>query len=179
MRRCAGTLLGAGEEVLHAQKTVPGFGKVIQAWHKDRCVNAVRLTGRMPVRHSGLMSVFALDSECGVFWYVWALSPLKKTDDHCRTRTARQQVGGTLCLFAPPRYHFLFPVKTGKDRGEKWRLGKCCLDVCWLEVQLCLTVTHPARKNRPIQGVTHSGILRRVIFITFTKHNARDAFPSC
>lgn len=58
-----------------------------------------------------------------------------------------------------------------KRQGRKWRFGKCCLDVCWLEVQLCLTVTLLARKNRPIQGVTHSGILHGVIFITFTKHS--------
>lgn len=58
-----------------------------------------------------------------------------------------------------------------KRQGRKWRLGKCCLDVCWPEIQLCLTVTLPARKNRPVQGVTHSGILHGVIFITFTKHS--------
>lgn len=43
--------------------------------------------------------------------------------------------------------------------------------MCWLEVQLWLTVTLLARKNRPAQGVTHSGILHGVIFITFTKHS--------
>lgn len=58
-----------------------------------------------------------------------------------------------------------------KRQGRKWSLGKCCLDVCWPEVQLCLTVTLPARKNRPIPGVTHSRILHGVIFITFTKHS--------
>ena len=58
-----------------------------------------------------------------------------------------------------------------KGQGREWRLGKRCLDVCWLEVQLCLTVTLPARKNRPVQGVTRSGILHGVIFITFTKHS--------
>lgn len=52
------------------------------------------------------------------FLYVWARSPLKKTDIHYHTRTARQQVGGNLCLFVRLCYHLLFPVKTGKDRGE-------------------------------------------------------------
>lgn len=56
-----------------------------------------------------------------------------------------------------------------KRQGRKWRPGKCCLDVYWLEVQLCLTVTL-VRKNRTVQGVTHGGILHSVIFITFTKH---------
>lgn len=56
-----------------------------------------------------------------------------------------------------------------KRQGRKWWLGKCCLDVCWLEVQLCLTVTLLAWKNRPVQGVTH--ILHGVIFITFIKHS--------
>lgn len=37
--------------------------------------------------------------------------------------------------------------------------------------RFCLTVTLPARKNRPVPGVTHSGILHGVIFITFTKHS--------
>lgn len=63
-----------------------------------------------------------------------------------------------------------------KGQGREWRLGKRCLDVCWLEVQLCLTVTLLARKNRPVQGVTRSGILHGVIFITFTKHS-EGCFP--
>lgn len=58
-----------------------------------------------------------------------------------------------------------------KRQGRKRRLGKCCLDVCWLEVQLCLTVTLLARKNRPVQGVTRSRLPHGVIFITFTKHS--------
>lgn len=94
---------------------------------------------------------------------------LKKTDIHYHRRTARQQVGGNLSLFVRVCYHLLFPVKTGKDRGENGAVGKCSLDVSWLEVQPCLTVTLPARKNRPVLGVTYSGILHGVIFITFTK----------
>lgn len=52
------------------------------------------------------------------FLYVWARGPLKKTEVHRHTRTAWQQVGGNLCLFVCLCYHLLFPVKTGKDRGE-------------------------------------------------------------
>lgn len=52
------------------------------------------------------------------FFSVWTRGPLKKTDIHCHTRTARQQVGGDLSLFVRLCYHLLFPVKTGKSRGE-------------------------------------------------------------
>lgn len=73
-----------------------------------------------------------------------------------------------LLVCATACYHLLFPVKTGKDRGENGG------SVCWLQVRLCLTVTLLARNNRPFQGVTHDGVLG-VIFITFffffTKHS--------
>lgn len=93
---------------------------------------------------------------------------------------ARLQVGGGLRLFVRLCYRLLFPVKTGKGEKKKGggiedRVGleKCCLDVCWSEVQLCLSVrlavTLPDRKNRPIEGVALSGIVGGVIFITFTK----------
>lgn len=65
-----------------------------------------------------------------------------------------------LLVCATACYHLLFPVKTGKDRGENGG------SVCWLQVRLCLTVTLLARNNRPFQGVTHGGVLG-VIFITF------------
>lgn len=60
------------------------------------------------------------------------------------------------------------------DGGGQGGLEKCCLDVCWPEVQLRPSdrptdVTLPDRKNRPIQGVALSGIVGGVIFITFTK----------
>lgn len=48
-----------------------------------------------------------------VFWFI-----LKKTDVLCHTRTVRPRVAGNLGLFARPCYRLLFPVKTGKDRGE-------------------------------------------------------------
>lgn len=105
--------------MLDTQKTVPGSEEAIQAWHGDRCVGDVCVRCvRMHVRHSGLVSVFALDGERVVFFYVWARGPLKKTEVHRHTRTAWQQVGGNLCLFVCLCYHLLFPVKTGKDRGE-------------------------------------------------------------
>lgn len=91
--------------MLDAHKAVPGSGKVIQAYRDDRCVR-------------GLVSVFVLESERVIFFCVWTRGPLKKTDIHRHTRTARQQVGGNLCLFVRLCYHLLFPVKTGKDRGE-------------------------------------------------------------
>lgn len=50
-----------------SQKMVP---EVVQAWHEDRCVSEVCVSGVsacMPVRHSGLMSMFVLDSECVIF----------------------------------------------------------------------------------------------------------------
>lgn len=53
--------------MLGTQKTSPGFREVIQAWHKDRCVCVSGVFARMPVRHSGLMSMFVLDSECAIF----------------------------------------------------------------------------------------------------------------
>lgn len=65
-----------------------------------------------------------------------------------------------------------------KRQRQKWRLGKCCLDVCWPEVQLRPTVTLPDRKNRPIQGVTPSGILHGVIFITLTKRGEGMLSPA-
>lgn len=111
---------------------------------------------------------FRNTSLCYIF-YVWTRASVKNADILCHTRTAWQRVGGNLCLFVWLCYHLLFPVKTGKDRGENGGVGKCCLDVCWLEVQLWLMVTLPARKNRSGLGVTHSGILHCVIFITFTK----------
>lgn len=114
-------------------------------------------------------------------WYISyarTRASIKKIDIFCHTRTAWQQVEGNLCLFMRLCYHLLFPVKTGKDRGENGGVGKCCLGVCWLEVQLCLTVSLPARKNRPVLGVTHSGILHGVIFITFTKHSRGMHFPA-
>lgn len=123
----------------------------------------------MAVRHSGLVSMFVLDS-CVIFLYVWTRGLLKKTHVHCHTRTARQQVGGNHLVCAAM---LSSPVscQNRKGQGRKWRLGKRCLDVCWREIQLCLTVTLLARKNRPVQGVTRSGILHGVIFITFTKHS--------
>lgn len=143
------------------QKTGAGFWK---GCRKDRCVSGAFVCS--------FMRRFTTQSGC-CFCFFFCWDPLKKTDTDCHMRTARQQVGRSPCLFVRLCYHLLFPVKTGKDRGENGGVGKCRLDVCWLT-----TTPQPARKNRLALGVTHSGILCGVIFITFTKRR-RDAFPSC
>lgn len=122
----AGILWGSAQRT---KDTVPGYGKVTQAWCKDRCefdvcvrcARAKARASRRPHAHT-----HAPDSEC-MFSYVRTRGPLKKTDIRCHTRTARQQVGGNLCLFVRLCYHLLFPVKTGKERGENGGLESAAL----------------------------------------------------
>lgn len=132
---------------------------------KDRCASGAFACS--------FMQRFTTQSGC--CFYFFLLRPFKENRHRVphEDGTARQQVGRSPCLFVRLCYHLLFPVKTGKDRGENGGVGKCRLDVCWLT-----TTPLPARKNRPALGVTHSRILCGVIFITFTKRR-RDAFPSC
>lgn len=133
------------------------------------CVRCVCLPACL--RHGGLVSMFVLESECVVFLVCLDTRPSKENRrplPHEDSTAAGRRQSLLVCatMLSSP-----VSCQNRKGQGREWRLGKCCLDVCWLEVQLCLTVTLPARKNRPVQGVTHSGILRGVIFITFTKHS--------
>lgn len=66
-----------------------------------------------------------------------------------------------------------------KSQGRKWTLGKCCLDVCRLEVRPWLTVTLPVRKNSPVKGVTPQQDTSPCYFYHFCKAQRGDAFPSC
>lgn len=129
--RCAGTPLGSCEEVLSAQKTPCQAMERLLRLDVKTGVNLMCVSGVpawKPVRHGGLMLMLTLvpDSEC-MFSYVRTRGPLKKTDIRCHTRTARQQVGGNLCLFVRLCYHLLFPVKTGKERGENGGLESAAL----------------------------------------------------
>lgn len=131
------------------------------------------------VRHSGLMSMFVLGSECCFFFFV--CSGTRPSKENRRPPAHEDSVAAGRrqpLLVCATMLSSPVSCQNRKRQRQKWRLGKCCLDVCWPEVQLRPTVTLLDRKNRPIQGVTPSGILHGVIFITLTKRGEGMLSPA-
>lgn len=156
----AGILWGSAQ---CTKDTVPGYGKVTQAWCKDRCefdvcVRCARAKARASRRPHAHAHARARQR---VHVFLCSDTRPSKENRHSLPHEDSTAAGRRQSLLVCATM-LSSPVscQNRKREGRKWRLGKCRLDVCWLEVQLCLTVTLPARKNRPVLGVTHSGVLQ-------------------
>lgn len=114
----------------------------------------------------GLMSLFALDNVC-YFFFVCLGTRASKENRHRLPQMDSTAAGRSQSRCLSDYVIISCFLSKQEKTGRKIEPRKV-LPLMYVSQR---TVTPLARKNRPIQGVTHSGILHGVIFITFTWHS--------